>query len=257
MDVKHYVETLGVQPNTSQRHDCPMCGGRKTFSVTNNNGELLWNCFHASCDLRGRSGMRMTLDNADDFLRLHQKILRSVEEEVPFTKPTTWKKPNAEAQKFFDSVYTTGRYNDLYYDLKRNRAVYGIRDPNGVLVDGIGRTLEFARPKWYRYANYHGGFTCGSSDVACVVEDVPSAVAISDWITGYALMGTSIRDEHIEQLKKYRTVIVALDHDATDKAIKIASNIGKHIQTDVLFLSKDLKSMGEEEREGIIRSVLA
>lgn len=255
MDVQHYVETLGVQPNTSQRHDCPVCGGRKTFSVTNNGTETLWNCFHASCDLRGRSGMRMTLDNAEEFIRMQQRALGAVEEEQqPFLKPTTWKKPNAAAQKFFDSVYTTGRYEDLYYDLRRNRAVYGLRDANGTLVDGVGRTLEGARPKWYRYGNYHGGFICGTGSTVVVVEDVPSAVAISDWVTGYALMGTSLRDQQLDELRKYDRVILALDMDATDKSVKIAREVGA---AGVLFLDEDLKAMGEEDRESTIRSILA
>lgn len=256
MDVRSYVETLGVAPNTSQRYDCPMCNGRKTFSVTNNGTETLWNCFHASCELRGRTAARMTLDNATDFIRMQMDALyNTVKQNLDgFEKPTSWKKPNAEAQKFFDSVYTTGRYNDLYFDLRKNRAVYGIRDNVGNLVDGVGRSLEGARPKWYRYGNYHGGFVCGTSNVAVVVEDVPSAVSISDWVTGYALMGTSLREQQREQLSQYDRVIVALDKDATDKAVQIACKIGAE---NVLFLNKDLKATGEEERECIIRSIIA
>jgi len=255
MYMKEYIEQLGVAPGTSQRFDCPECGGKNTLSVTHNGTETLWNCYKASCELKGRGGMRLTLDNAADFLTIYKVAEKDVVE--PFVKPHTWKSPDKKSRDFFDSVYTTGRYDELYHDIKRNRAVYPIRDRHGVLVDGVGRTLEGARPKWYRYGSYKGGFVCGRGDVAVVVEDVPSAISISDWVVGYALMGTSCREEHIDELKHYKRVVVALDHDATDKALSVASKICKYTEADYYILSQDLKAMGEEERETTIRSILA
>jgi DNA primase len=159
--------------------------------------------------------------------------------------------------EYVDSVNTSGRYDDIYYDVRHKRLVYAIRDNDGKLVDGAGRTLIGARPKWYRYGNYRGGFKIGTSDTVFVVEDIPSAISISDWVTGYALLGTSLRDEHIKELTKYQQVIIALDKDATDKALTMMREINNVVPTGILMLDKDLKTLGDEERERTIRTAIA
>jgi DNA primase len=57
------------------------------------------------------------------------------------------------------------------------------------------------------------------------VEDCSSACSVSSDITGIALMGTNLLDTHIDVIKKYKKVFVALDKDATDKAIKIVRKL--------------------------------
>ena len=104
--------------------------------------------------------------------------------------------------------------------------------------------------------NYRGGFRIGTSDIAFVVEDIPSAISISDWVTGYALLGTSLRDEHIQDLTKFRRVVVALDKDATDKALTYMRALNSLVPTGILMLQKDLKSLGDNERERIIRTAI-
>jgi DNA primase len=158
---------------------------------------------------------------------------------------------------YVDSVNTSGRYDDIYYDVRHKRLVYAIHDSNGKLVDGAGRTLIGARPKWYRYGNYRGGFRIGTSDIAFVVEDIPSAISISDWCTGYALLGTSLREEHIAELTKFEKVVVALDKDATDKALTMMRSLHNIVPTGMLILDKDLKTLGDEERERTIRTAIA
>ena len=123
-------------------------------------------------------------------------------------------------------------------------------------MDGVGRTLEGSRPKWYRYGNHSGGFIWGSSPVAIVVEDVPSAISVSDWVTGYALMGTSLRDGHVGELANFDHIIVALDKDATDKALVILRELSRVVSCGLLMLDRDLKSMGEQERESVVRNAI-
>jgi len=135
--------------------------------------------------------------------------------------------------------------------------VYAIRDDDGKLVDGAGRSLTGARPKWYRYGNYRGGFKIGTSDTLMIVEDIPSAISISDWVTGYALLGTSLREEHINLASKYSKVVVALDRDATDKALTMMRTLNNIVPTGILMLDKDLKTLGDEERERTIRTAIA
>ena len=259
--MKDYVESLGLFDGESRRMDCPSCGHKNTFSVTNTNGELLWNCFHAECKVRGRTDRRITRESSDNILSILSKNTHKQTPpcpDVPFEKPKCWSRQiSQKGLDYVDSVHTSGRYDDIYYDVRHKRLVYAIRDNDGRLVDGAGRTLIGARPKWYRYGNYRGGFRIGTADTAFVVEDIPSAISISDWCTGYALLGTSLRDEHIAELTKFRRVVVALDKDATDKALTFMRMLNSLVPTGILMLDKDLKSMGDEERERTIRTAIA
>jgi len=255
MNTLDYVQSLGLTEGESKRMACPSCGKAGTFSVTNNHGQYLWNCFHADCAVKGRTDHRITRDNA---LSVLSKNTQSTEQTVPFEKPKCWSRQiSQKGWDYVESVHTSGRYDDIYYDVRHKRLVYAIRDRDGKLVDGAGRTLINARPKWYRYGNYRGGFFIGTSKTAFVVEDIPSAISISDWATGYALLGTSLRDEHIQDLAEFDQVVVALDKDATDKALTYMRALNSIVPTGILMLDKDLKSMGENEREHTIRNSIA
>ena len=261
MGIRQDVESLGVLEGESRRLDCPACGHRGTFSVTNKSGELMWNCFHADCSEKGRTNPRITHNNSDNILTILSKNTHKQTSscpDVPFEKPKCWSRQiSQKGLDYVDSVHTSGRYDDIYYDVRHKRLVYAIHDNNGKLVDGAGRTLIGARPKWYRYGNYRGGFRIGTSDTAFVVEDIPSAISISDWCTGYALLGTSLRDEHIADLSKFKKVVVALDKDATDKSLTMMRALNTIVPTGMLILDKDLKTLGDEERGRIINTAIA
>lgn len=255
MNLKQYVQELGLSQGESKRFDCPSCGHKKTFSVTNQNGTFMWNCFHAECTVKGRTDLRITRDNALDTL---SKTTQQNSRDVPFEKPKSWSRMiPSRGLDYVNLVNTSGRYDDIYFDVVRDRLVYPIYDSLGILVDGVGRTMTGQRPKWYRYGNYHGGFRIGTSDTAVVVEDVPSAVSISEWVSGYALLGTSLRERHITELSTYKRVVVALDKDATDKALTMTRALNSILPTGILMLDKDLKTLGDDERERTIRTAIA
>jgi len=69
-------------------------------------------------------------------------------------------------------------------------------------------------------------------------------------------LGTSLRDEHIADLSKFKRVIVALDKDATDKALTFMRALNTLVPTGILMLDKDLKSLGDEERGTLVRSAM-
>lgn len=261
MNIKEYAESLGLHNEESRRIDCPSCGHKKTFSVTNKSGTLMWNCFHADCAVKGRTNRRITTDNADNILSILSKNTQKETSsylKVPFIKPKSWSRViPPRGLDYVNLVNTSGRYDDIYYDVRRERLVYPIYDTLGILRDGVGRTMTGERPKWYRYGNYEGGFRIGTSDIAVVVEDVPSAISISEWVSGYALLGTSLRERHINELSTYRRVVVALDKDATDKALTIMRALNSVVPTGILMLDKDLKTLGDEERERTIRTAIA
>jgi len=261
MQMKEYAESLGLFDGESRRMNCPSCGHKNTFSVTNTNGELMWNCFHADCSVKGRTDRRITRANSDNIVAILSKNTHKKTSscpEVPFEKPKSWSRTIPEIGKtYVETVNTSGRYDDIYYDVRHDRLVYPIYDSLGILVDGVGRSMIGQRPKWYRYGNYDGGFRIGTSDIAVVVEDVPSAISISEWVSGYALLGTSLRERHITELSTYRRVIFALDKDATDKALTMMQALHNIVPTGMLILDKDLKTLGDEERERTIRTAIA
>ena len=45
------------------RMDCPICNGYNTFTVTNSMGLLLYNCYKASCNVSGKSKIRITMED--------------------------------------------------------------------------------------------------------------------------------------------------------------------------------------------------
>ena len=85
------------------------------------------------------------------------------------------------------------------------------------------------------------------------MEDCPSACSVSGLTTGLALMGTSLLDEHIEIIKKFKKVYVALDKDATSKAISLIRKFRNYVPTKLIVLNKDLKDMNRGERDEFIK----
>ena len=47
------INELDIQIGDTVRMDCPKCGGQNTFTVTNQLGNLLYNCYKASCNSKG------------------------------------------------------------------------------------------------------------------------------------------------------------------------------------------------------------
>ena len=62
--LKEYVEGLSIAPEGRLRMDCPACNKKNTFSVSDTGGERLWFCFHADCNVRGRTGFRIRKEAA-------------------------------------------------------------------------------------------------------------------------------------------------------------------------------------------------
>ena len=67
------------------------------------------------------------------------------------------------------------------------------------------------------------------------------------------MLGTSILKDHIEQLKKYSAVYVALDKDATQLALKTVQTLKPSLNVRMLILEQDLKNMEGERRDDFIR----
>ena len=255
--IKNYVGNLHIVHNGRYRGDCPLCGRVNTFSVTDTGFERLWYCFHADCHTKGSTGVQLTKENSK--IAFKEKIT-STETNSEFEIPNTFVSlsRNKQAEDYVKKVGSYEAYlsglTDIRYDLQQDRVVYLVKSiSNGRVVDATGRALTDRKPKWRRYGGNKLPFVCGTTDNLFVVEDCPSACSVSGLTTGLALMGTTLLDEHIEVIKNYKKVYIALDKDATGKAILLMKKLRNYVPTKLIVLNKDLKDMQIGERNEFIR----
>jgi DNA primase len=88
-----------------------------------------------------------------------------------------------------------------------------------------------------------------------LVEDCVSACVASSCFNSIALLGTNIPDESIKYLIRYDKLYIALDDDATGKAIKLQKQLNYYRPTFIVPLKKDIKYYSSFELE-ILRKEL-
>ena len=251
-----YVESLAITPTTQYRSDCPVCDAKGTFSVSDTGTMRLFYCFHADCGVRGRTGTVLSLDTAHTAFKKREEKRES---DLPFELPHTFVSlsRSLEAESYVKSVNSYDAYlgglADLRYDFKKNRVAYLVKH-GGRVVDAVGRSIDGTAPKWYRYGSSGYPFVCGTRSTAILVEDCASACCVTPMFTGVALMGTSLLPRHIDILKQFERVFVALDKDATDKAIDIVRILRNYVPTKIMVLRTDLKNMDGEDLHEFLRS---
>jgi len=259
--LKTYVEGLDIVPNTKYRSDCPVCAKKNTFSVVDNGLQRMWFCFHADCNVSGRTGVTLSRTSASTVFERSAAVAPPPRTNNTYEIPDTFVSVSrrVEAESYLRKYNAYDAYlsgsEDIRYDVRMNRVVFLIRDGKRV-VDAAGRALDGRGPKWYRYGSSGSPFVCGENrSVAVVVEDCVSACAVHNLhATGVALLGTNLLTEHIEVLKQYDRVFVALDKDATDKAITMVRKLHSHVPTRLMVLHTDLKNMEKDERNDFLRS---
>ena len=264
MNVKQYVQDLDLSDGDKHRGKCPVCNRHNTFTATNNLGKLLWNCYANSCKISGGSYIHMSVDE----IRKRMKDFK-IDKNIPVINvklPEVFEMPeylvphntydpgmddshHAIINKFCEMYKLWAEDLDLYYDIKEDRIVFPVQD-NGAIVDAVGRAIDDSVvPKWKRYGTYAEGFIRGQHQLAVVVEDVISACVVETLgATGVAILGTSLNANHIEGLRSFKRVIVALDPDAAAKTIEYTKILkANNIQALALKLLDDIKYRKEED----------
>lgn len=249
-----FLEDIELTEGQSLRNNCPCCGGRNTFTVSRKQGKLIWNCYKASCDCSGAMHKKYSLDTIVSKLR--QKTFEKTTQCL-FELPEHFLNVlYTEHEEYLRSVNATDA--ETLLDIKENRVVFVIRDPDTHAIQGaIGRAMDRHKlPKWKRYdKNPDLLYFSGDSDTAVLVEDVASACAVGNaGYTGVALLGTSLHDNHIARLRRFNHVIVALDKDASKKAIKLKKRLDSYVSSSVVFLPSDLKYYPPSSIQVILRS---
>jgi len=245
-----YLTGLDIVDGGSIRMNCPECKGRKTFTVSNLNGQLLWNCYKAGCNISGANKVSMSADS------IHRR-LNMIEESTlkKFMMPINIVPVSGEYTHSLAWACSWGlspKEHNLMYDVRENRVVFPVVH-NGITVDATGRALGKRIPKWKRYGNSGLPYVHGCGKVAVVVEDCVSAAVVGgDRHTGVALMGTSMSNEQRQYLAQFSTAVVALDPDASKKTLAIAKELRSVVDNvKVLRLQDDIKYRHKKDMDAL------
>jgi len=252
MNIYNYVSDLQLSVGESKRMNCPNCNGYKTFSATNNMGQLLWNCYKVSCTISGSARIHLSVDDIRD------AIDPSVIDDgiSDFTLPDYVvqhnNRPNVLAwcNKWNIDINNI----EVFYDVKEDRVVFPVIH-NDKMVDATGRSLGKRLPKWKRYGKNNLPFVHGHGNVAVVVEDCVSAIAVgSEVYAGVAVLGTSLAESHKRYLSQFSTAIIALDPDAVPKTLAFAKELRGYVNdVKVLRVTDDLKYRREEDFDNLTK----
>ena len=239
MNINNIISDLSLVSGETRRMTCPSCNTKNTFTMTNNMGSIVWNCYKASCSLSGGTNVALTSDDI-------RKSLGFVAEEThvaTFVKPEWLVRDYSTIQDFCTEWALNPQDLGLLYDVREHRVVFPVVHA-GDMVDATGRSLGKRIPKWKRYGKSHLPYVSGHGKTAVVVEDCISAAVVGDSgvYVGVAVLGTSLSTGHKDYLSQFSTAIVALDPDALPKTIKFAKELRTYVpNVKVLRLTDDLK----------------
>ena len=251
INLQTFIQQNEPIDNTSTRVHCPNCGGRNTFTISKQNGKLLWNCYKASCKIKGGKNIERT--KADI-----KSVVSPANYHPRFYHPDHFVQVhnNSQALSYLQRNNCMHALDDklakIMYDPKQNRVVFLVQD-NSQVCDAIGRAMnKKVIPKWYRYGKSSRLFTCGDHENAMLVEDAASACAVSQVATGVALLGTNMKDADISPLKKFKHIYICLDADATRKSLDIHKYLSYFVSCSVIRLTDDLKYFDKEEIKRLV-----
>ena len=239
-----YSEQLQIIQNISIREGerriitCPICYGSKKMSLSKADGQLMWNCFRASCNARGIHSGRRSIQSTKDYIS--QKSKGRIEGR-PIPSITTSVENHRPAIDYLKSVNSWGAYSEglinVRYDPASGRILF--LQAKGA----VGRLLSGFGPKWVTFGTIEGGVEVGSGNTVVIVEDIPSACSVSR-LTGHvglALLGTKISPSIKNTLSKYKIKYLVLDKDASALAVLQVRKLGNDCR--VRLTQQDLKSL--------------
>ena len=250
---REILDAVRLREGQRRRLDCPFCGGSKSLSISRHHGKRLWQCFKASCPARGVSGAEMDTDT------LRQKLEGGDSKpprgaQTPLPAHLSRPEHHDEVVEYLQSVNSLWAYENgcitIRYAPAENRVLFFYPGGRGA----VGRALDRRKPKWKAYGDTSGLLTVGSGDVAVIVEDAASACSVARFsiCSGCALLGTELRSEQKSQLGAFQRVVIALDKDASKKAVALKSKVEGRVPTSVALLEDDLKHCSLKQIERLV-----
>lgn len=245
------IKNIRIGEGQKKTMDCPFCGGKKKFTIDRFDGKLIWNCFKASCPVKGSHTGKRNIDAAKAYLSGNANT-KAKTKHVPLPKITTRPENHPPAINYLQSVNSLEAYQRgdirVRYAPSEDRVLFYNSDATGA----VGRSLSPSRYKWWNYGDLSGGIHVGSGDHAILVEDAPSACSVSNvlGLTGVALLGTTLTATLRESLNSYTKVTLVLDLDASSKAVWLTRKY--NIIDNVRFTHLDLKCLSGDQIKEII-----
>ncbi len=228
------------------RLSCPKCGRDNSVAVYTTGLEENHYCFGANCNYRKYNKYEL------DSVYFDTLQYRGVQK--TFDKSNLIEARSIpEALKYIQQYGIGGANTNIKYNINDQRIVFNYKDLY------IGRCLIFGvLPKWYNYTNTDTPFKVQKNltertNAVILVEDCTSACKASSVLDAIALLGTTLKTEYIEEVLQYEKIYIALDEDATNKAIKIYDTLILLRECRIIPLKKDIKYLSTIEIEELLK----
>lgn len=246
------LSASALGPGERARMKCPACGGgtsgEDSLSLAlSEEGTVMWNCFRATCSFSGHRGgarvdSRKRFTPRTQSVRPYRGELRHLEpeEEQFLLERIGW---TEEHRAMARPMYAPeeSRYALPIFGPMGTRRGYVLRSYDDVKTKALTR-LELPEPhmSWYMHK---------SDTPVVVVEDIPSAVRVALYSNALALNGTGVSPGYANEIAAHtRSVVWALDADATGEAIKLHRKFGMLFDNSrIQILECDFKDMPEKE----------
>jgi hypothetical protein len=251
-EVKLHVEQ--TEPDGLSYMECPECGeAGKVMVVPLDGGGYFYRCLRASCALvPGTIGS--TFIRTQDMDHAPKKPSRRTychyQAVHDYVLPGSHERYLRNA---LPNVMHLDRLCDGYLEHEQ-RYVYPIRDMYAATVGYVARSylLHQERKALIRMYSegpltmaWYGHEHLKTDRPIVVVEDQPSAHRLGQFTPCVALLGTSISDDGIREIETFgKRVVVVLDNDATETAVKIARRFRNG--TMYPLVGPDIKDMSPE-----------
>lgn len=247
---------------TTYASPCPRCGERSSFSITRTPSGILYICHRVSCGIRG-------------FIPSNSPTTDSPRERPQFSASPFREKLTSlpeDLLAWLDSEYeldaTTVARNGWKYAPYTERLYMPTTDYFGQHTGAVAKRLPGSIYEGAKVINYrekegirlHFPITQPAMEerIVVVVEDVMSSVKVSKVAPSCALLGTSMNDEQAGFLAShYDKVVLALDPDAINKAMKLQSRFTSIFKRGLVLrlFEKDPKDTPLEVIQHVVDSV--
>lgn len=242
------LQQIRCKENETKRIDCPFCNGKKTLTVSNREGSIVWNCYKASCSARGGKRVGYSLGSIKDRVSNGRPDKRTNIVRTPLPEIHGNPDNHERVIKYLEDNHSYLAFRDgaikITYDPTKDRVLFWMNENLGA----VGRTLRNGiKPKWLSYGDTSGILKVGCTDIGVIVEDAASACSVytTGIYTGIALLGTNLSAIQKSQLKHYKKLIICLDKDASSKALVLAKRLSGFAPTTVRLLDEDLKYLDQ------------
>lgn len=238
------LEASSLEQGESTQIYCPYCDNQapysKSMSLTRIDTGALFYCFRPVCGAKGFIPIKGTPIRSRNVKR------DSINPYKEYRYPLT---PVVDSDSWFNQ--------GVMVNEDRGTIAFPVYSIHGEQFGWVDRSFSGRVPKAINYLNpefpkIHFPLRKGiySEKSLVLVEDIPSSIAVNDYAQCAALLGTTLSKDVLELLiDHFKKIYIALDNDATAKAIRMKRELRTLFDVNVIMLPKDPKDMDEQELE--------